>query len=123
MELMAYKSARLWLRESDQLQKSLTPLPTPLQYGIALKMTSAPGLFSAWSYFRYSIIKTRKAPRMLTLLGLAMMVQIFLGTEIMISVAALVEVAPSGPNIGGAGGVHALRRCERSLDIIQPRSQ
>jgi len=31
--------------------------------------------------------------------------------------------SPSGPNIGGAGGVRALRRCKRSLDIIRPRSQ
>lgn len=46
---------------------------------MALKMTSAPGLVSAWSYLHYSLTKSRKAPRMLTLLGFAMILQIFLG--------------------------------------------
>lgn len=79
MELMAYKAARLWLWESKQASSS-NKLPTPLQYGIALKITSTPGIESMWTYLKYSMTKSRRMPRTVTLLGIALVSQLFLGT-------------------------------------------
>jgi|SRR2546423_577623 len=77
MELMAYKAARLWLRESKQASDKL---PTPLQYGIALKITSTPGFESMWTYLKYSMTTSRSMPPTMTLLGIALVSQSFLGT-------------------------------------------
>lgn len=79
MELMAYKAARLWLRESLQ-PEAANKLPTPLQYGIALKITSAPGFDSVWTYLKYTMTKSRSMPRTVTLLGIALVSQVVLGT-------------------------------------------
>jgi hypothetical protein len=77
MELMAYRAARVWIEESQR--KSLN-LPTPLQYGIALKITSAPSIFSLWSFLRYIISKNRTLPRFVSFLGVTIVMQILLGS-------------------------------------------
>ena len=79
MELMAFIAAQMCVRNSRS--QSSHDLPTPLQYGMALKMTSNPGIFSCWSYLQYLVSKQRQQlPSFVVWIALTMGVQVLLGT-------------------------------------------
>ena len=94
MELLAFKAARMWIQSSRSSTKTLANLPTPFQYGLALKLASRPGLPSVWSYIQYTKFLTRmKLPRFVSLLGNGLVAQVFLaflttGADVWLHVAS-----------------------------------
>ena len=72
MQLAALRAARMWVN-------SQSGLPTPLQYGMALKSASMPGIFSALSYLRYLSSAHAKIPRFVMYLAAAMIAQTVIG--------------------------------------------
>jgi hypothetical protein len=60
MELIAISAAQHWIRMSRQRDSRIGDLPTPLQYRMALNLTSSPSLFSIWRYLRYVFGRHRK---------------------------------------------------------------
>ena len=83
MDLVAFRAAQAWIQRSRACEYK--ELPTPLQYGIALKVTSNPGVRSIWSYLRYLQRKQRTVPRMVVWLGTAMVAQVSIGFLVAVS--------------------------------------
>jgi hypothetical protein len=79
MELMAFKAAQNWIRNSRKADTTEN-LPTPLQYGMAFNLTSNPGLYSISLYLRYLFSRHQKVPQFIKWLFIASIVQVGLGT-------------------------------------------
>jgi hypothetical protein len=79
MELLAFKAARMWIQSSRLPTEKVAKLPTPFQYGLALKLVSRPGIPSVWSYIQHTKFLTRvKLPRFVSMLGNVLVAQVFL---------------------------------------------
>ena len=78
MELIAWKAAQMWIKSSRS--ESAINLPTPHQFGIALKSASTPGIFSILSFLPYLFSKKRASlPPILMLLLSTMILQVAIG--------------------------------------------
>jgi len=78
MEMIAFKAAHMLIRNSRS--NSVRNLPTPLQYSMALKLTTSPSLLSIWSYLRYLFSKHQRIPGLVKWLAFATIIQVALGT-------------------------------------------
>src|SRR5277367_5457131 len=78
MDLIALKAAQMWIRDSRSL--ATVSLPTPLQFGMALKSASSPGIGPVFSYFGYLFSRSRSTiPRFVSLLTTIMVAQVIVG--------------------------------------------